>query len=279
VLIRTQVRVLLLMLLAVSVLVADDSELGERDEHRPAEGFKSQMAHDAQARFDAAAKRAKDEYAQKMAAARQQLARELKKALQEATRRGDFDEGLKIKAALEQVEVDLQKPEEDPEAQPAAAATYLADLAEIIISEHPSSGFTKDGTFPGAGKIEVNGELSPHGLAVHPNANAVTRIAYDLNGKYSVLRGAAGLNQSSIRANGGSETPLEFTILGDGKVLWQARVQKPDDAKEFAVPVRGVRRLELSVRCPGSAHAAHAVWFEPRLEESGRRSTNRRGGQ
>jgi hypothetical protein len=65
---------------------------------------------------------------------------------------------------------------------------------------------------------------------------------------------------------GESETPLTFTVRGDGKVLWTSRpVRTQADAQECSVPVEGVDLLTIEVQCPGPPRGAHAVWVEPHV--------------
>jgi hypothetical protein len=91
-------------------------------------------------------------------------------------------------------------------------------------------------------------------------------VAYALDKNYRTLSGAAAISDSP---GGASVTPLTFRIVGDGKELWRATMQKAGSPQGLKLSVDGVSKLELFVDCPGSAHAAHATWIDLELTRAG----------
>ncbi len=68
-----------------------------------------------------------------------------------------------------------------------------------------------------------------------------------------------------MAGRGGSDQPILFRIVGDGKELWKSRpIQKVKDSEKFSVDVSGVKQLELYADCP-STWGAHSVWLDPQL--------------
>ena len=104
--------------------------------------------------------------------------------------------------------------------------------------------------------------LRRHGLFTHPVDNGGAHVAYVLGKNYQTLSGAAAISDSP---GGSSATPLTFRIVGDGKELWRATMQKAGSPQGLKLSVDGVSKLELFVDCPGNAHAAHATWVDLEL--------------
>jgi hypothetical protein len=111
----------------------------------------------------------------------------------------------------------------------------------------------------------LNGKPTRHGLALHPPQKGRAYVAYALNQRFELFRTMAAI-RNSANARGGSASPLNFRVLGDGKLLWQSQpLQKGGQTEACEVPVSGVSELVLQVDCPGSADFAHAFWVEPCL--------------
>jgi len=146
---------------------------------------------------------------------------------------------------------------------PVARKVWLCDLPE----QDPVVGHGQFGKRGQTGydnqKITVNGVTSPHGLSMHPAANAEARVRYELKGLATLLTGSVSINDTGKNQ---TQTPLIFVVKGDGKVRWESKpVKTQQDAQDFSADINGVYRLELEVRCPGSNAMAHAVWLEPQL--------------
>ena len=100
-------------------------------------------------------------------------------------------------------------------------------------------------------------------LIIHPSARKRSGdVAFALDKNYQTLSGEATI---SDWAGEGSVTPLTFRIVGDGKELWRASMQKTGEMKPVNVRVSGVTKLELFVDCPGNTHAAQATWVDLEL--------------
>jgi hypothetical protein len=151
------------------------------------------------------------------------------------------------------------------EAPATPKPVYLSNLEETDVAVG-FGRFGKNGALGyGTGRIVVNGTAAVKGLSMHPLANGSSRVTYQLGQRYAVLRATAAINDSvALR----SVTPLTFTVLGDGKVLWRSRpLQNRGDMQTCSVPVSGVEQLQLTVQCPGPAQSANAVWVDPYLLE------------
>src|SRR5690606_5748821 len=131
----------------------------------------------------------------------------------------------------------------------AESPAYLSDMQpiEVVALRVPAM------------PVRVRQQQSPHGIFLHPAANATAKITFELAEKYRSVSGAAALNDS---ANGPALTPLTMRIVGDGRTLWTSKpIRSPGDAEQFQLDVAGITRLELQVQCPGNDGRAHAAWF------------------
>ncbi len=146
----------------------------------------------------------------------------------------------------------------------AAGATYLSDLKPSRrehwpqrLPPHPN------GEIPGE-VIRVGGKVYPHGIFMHPPREpfAQAGLTYRLGKRFGTFRAEVGLGDGPPY----SETPVTFSVYGDGRLLWKSRpVQVQADRQVCTVAVKGVDALRIAVTCPGPAHGAHAVWLEPRV--------------
>lgn len=120
---------------------------------------------------------------------------------------------------------------------------------------------------PGSSLISVQGESKQRSLSTHPPAQGDAHVIYDLAEAFHSFRVGVALNDdvnNDLLSQRG--VALVFTVLGDGKPLWQSSSMSDTHKLESCeVSVKGVRMLELRVTCPGSNHCAHAIWVEPCL--------------
>ncbi len=111
--------------------------------------------------------------------------------------------------------------------------------------------------------VRVHDQLSPHGIFMHPPMRpdgGAASLGYRLGKQYGHFYAETSLNDGPPE----SETPLTFSVFGDGRLLWRSRpVQSQADAERCAISVTGVDVLRLQVDCPGPPRGAHAVWVEP----------------
>jgi hypothetical protein len=155
----------------------------------------------------------------------------------------------------------------------AGTAVYLSEMEPVEAVEWikeppappPEHGGKRRGKRPPFAGVRIFGKLSPHGIFMHPPLDpegGQTRISYRLAGQYRTFR--AGVSQNDCPQE--SETPMTFSVLGDGKLLWKSRpVRSPDDSQLCDVRVDGVAVLTIEVDCPGEPRHAHAVWVEPHV--------------
>jgi hypothetical protein len=143
---------------------------------------------------------------------------------------------------------------------------YLADLQEFGVREGPSP-FGKNGTVADGQPIQVGGIQSPKGLSMHPPwAPKYAAARYRLGRQAAVFRATAAINDTCKWC----WSPAVFTVLADGKPLWQSSWIGIDHthSQECSLNVSGVDVLELRVHCINGSDGVYTVWFEPRVLQS-----------
>lgn len=140
---------------------------------------------------------------------------------------------------------------------------YLSDLEEFGAQTGPWA-FSKNGRNGDGKPIRVDGTLSPKGLSMHPPwAPGFASVRYRLGKQAALFRAMVAINETSNWC----WSPAIFTVLGDGKPLWQSGwiAHNHGHSEKCSVDVSGVDVLELRVHCVNGADGDHAVWVEPRL--------------
>jgi hypothetical protein len=139
---------------------------------------------------------------------------------------------------------------------------FLSELKEFDV--RPGQWPFKKGD-TGEGKpIVVGGVRSRHGLGMHPPvAPEAASVKYRLGGEAVVFKATVAINDTTDWC----WSPAIFTVLGDGKELWQSRFIAHNHARsqDCQVLVRGVDVLELRVHVPNLNQGVQAVWVEPRV--------------
>jgi hypothetical protein len=151
---------------------------------------------------------------------------------------------------------------------------YLCDLQET----HSSVGFGvlgKNGDLgydPGNGdrRTIVRGVPARKGLSMHATTRGFSFARYQLDGRYTSFHSVAAANDSvrvgGFPGRGVAESPLTFSVMGDGRELWKSQpLQRAGESEPCTVNVTGVRQLEVRVYCDGQG-SAHAVWVDPYVQ-------------
>jgi len=117
------------------------------------------------------------------------------------------------------------------------------------------------------GRIFVDGVNHPLGLGMHPQSNSNSQVKFPLRGlKARMFTASVAVNDTAAV---GSQSPLTFVVLGDGKALWESKPERmPHVIQKLSVNVSGIEVLELRVNCPGLNGGAHAVWLDPFITTS-----------
>lgn len=103
--------------------------------------------------------------------------------------------------------------------------------------------------------ISVGDHVYPRGLYAHAPASH----RWDLDGKWSRLRGHAGLAD-------GHDGQVIFAIMGDEKELWHSRPAKEGAVVNFDLSVAGMKTVELRTTPAGETNRnAWSVWVDPEL--------------
>jgi hypothetical protein len=154
----------------------------------------------------------------------------------------------------------------------AARATFApADLVpgEIPISELEPARTTSDtrGLPPewilSRRSLVVSGRRFDAGLGLRSGSE----VEYDLKGLFATFSADVGVDDSSPEMK--DPEALEFSVVGDGKVLWASGpVRKSDGLKRVEVPVSGVHALVLKVAGGGTSRGwrrPQGDWLNGRL--------------
>jgi hypothetical protein len=151
---------------------------------------------------------------------------------------------------------------------------FLCDLKETdyaighgALGKNGELGYDPDN---GDRRIIVKGVFAKKGLSMHARVPGFSFARYRLDGRFTSFHSEVAVNDSVRVAhyphNGMSETPLTFSVVGDGRELWKSLpLQHAGESQACTVDVTGVRELEVRVSCD-SAGAAHAVWVDPYVQ-------------
>jgi serine/threonine protein kinase len=151
-----------------------------------------------------------------------------------------------------------------PEGQQGPAKVYLSTLTPVRSEHWPIHPPVPPDRPPiqVIGGAMVHGELSPHGIFMHPPPawEGPASVSYRLGRKFNTFHADVSLNDGVPE----SVSPCTFTVHGDGRVLWQSRpVSTQADTQTCTVSVQGVDELTIEVISAGDPRGAHAVWVEP----------------
>jgi len=154
-----------------------------------------------------------------------------------------WDDGsMSPKAAMTTFRPAGLMPEEIPmaELEPSRTASDTQGLPpEWVLSRRP---------------FVVNGRRFDVGLGLRSGSE----VEYDLKGLFVTFLTEVGIDDSSPEMK--DPEALEFSLVGDGKVLWASGpVRKADGLERVEIPVSGVRALVLRVAGGGAAR----TWRRP----------------
>jgi S1-C subfamily serine protease len=148
---------------------------------------------------------------------------------------------------------------------------YLCNLRETqssvgfgVLGKNGDLGYAPHS---GDRRIVVRGVSAEKGLSMHATSRAFSFARYQLDGRYTTFHAVAAANDSVREGPRGMvDTPMTFSVVGDGRELWRSRpIQSPGESHACIVDVTGVRQLEVRVYCNGQ-EAAHAVWLDPYVQ-------------
>jgi serine/threonine protein kinase len=148
--------------------------------------------------------------------------------------------------------------------------TYLvtlpeSDLAGVYFSRESGKRGRPDPVAPPdvMSELRVGATDSPHGVGMHPSPLGPAGATFRLGRKFTTFRAWITLNNGPQR----SESPLTFTVLGDGAVLYKSDpFSSQREGRLCKVTVKGVDLLRLEVAAAGTPKGGHGLWFEPVLD-------------
>ena len=154
---------------------------------------------------------------------------------------------------------------------PPPPAMYLSDMKPVddnnpvkaMPAPPPLPGQPPPPSFVG---VRVHDQLFPHAIFMHPPTTpngGEASLRYNLGGRYGTFTAETSLNDGPAQ----SDTPLTFSVLGDGQLLWQSPrpLRTQADAERCTISVKEVDYLTIRVNCPGFPRGAHAVWIDPKV--------------
>jgi serine/threonine protein kinase len=142
------------------------------------------------------------------------------------------------------------------------AKVYLGDMQEYNVQTHPNYKFTKDGRASNGDELLADARHTPNGIYMVPPSQGQAQAQYLLARQFTTFTTGVAL-----RDGASADAGVVFTIVGDGRVLWKSEpVAKAGQVQDCEVSVKGIRRLDIVVECPGDASNAGAIWVEPLLQ-------------
>jgi hypothetical protein len=142
---------------------------------------------------------------------------------------------------------------------------FLSDLPEFGVEIGPVP-FAKNGDIGGGnGAIRVNGQVSPHGLFMHPPTTGYACAKYHLGKQAAVFKAMTAINDN--HPPGVIIGSCHFEVRGDGNLLWKSNtINQAKETQSCQVNVTGVDVLELRVVDKDIVNTGvWAVWVEPRV--------------
>ncbi|MGV3661808.1 MAG: NPCBM/NEW2 domain-containing protein [Prosthecobacter sp.] len=163
-----------------------------------------------------------------------------------------------LNTAVQQIFRRLQAPDSAAgKPSPAEVATTKSELA--LSDAAPSKAATGWGGAHFDRDVEGGPLVGPDGLLVHGlYAHADSTYEYDLTGKWHSFSGIACLLDKGYG-------PVNATIVGDGRDLWQSGTLEAGGSKAFKVDVSGVKKLTLTIHGKDGINGAWGAWGEPVL--------------
>ncbi|MBY0526555.1 MAG: NPCBM/NEW2 domain-containing protein [Gemmataceae bacterium] len=148
--------------------------------------------------------------------------------------------------------------------EPTGKTYYLVDLKEVKFSvgwgKEPGKGIHSAKEPNGDKPIMVKGKAYKRALFMHGKPNETVYVTYNISGRCSVFQSSVAIEDSCA-----CESPLIFSVVGDGKVLWKSEPMGPRGVtKDCKVNVTGVKQLELRILTDGGrGNGLCGVWVDP----------------
>lgn len=137
----------------------------------------------------------------------------------------------------------------------AASAGTDPYLAELNVLQHASFVYYNK-------TYEVNGQPYVHSILAECGSNCTTqkKISYNLGKKYRKLTFGVGIEDNSATR----EQVAVFTLIADGKPIFEKTTQKNEPVTSQEVDVTDVLTLELAVTATKNK-SSQLVWMTPQL--------------
>lgn len=155
-----------------------------------------------------------------------------------------------------------------------ADKTYLVTLPRIGLPSHPNNWWSDKGELVLEGingkpylrkPLVFDSNPSPHGIYMHGLASSNVFIKYQLDGRFEMLESTAFIPEM-LAEQGDPRAPLVFSVVGDGKTLWQSKaLSRKGEHEPCVVSINGVNELSLKIECQGRDNWALGAWIEPQV--------------
>ena len=136
---------------------------------------------------------------------------------------------------------------------------YLTSLPpqEIITHERPDQILIP---------VRLENRSYSHSIYITPLSDSGSHVAFRPKEKFKTLSGLVGIADTADAPV--VDTAVTFRIVADGRAIWKSkRIQKRSDSQSFSASIRGAKKIELIVECPGSNGHCSAIWVDPILSK------------
>jgi len=134
---------------------------------------------------------------------------------------------------------------------------FKEDPSVALLTSLPLASKTQAWGEPQIGKsveqhvMKLDGEPFSYGFGSHASSN----LAFDMPPHFGTFHATIGLDDESACGDG-----VEFSVVGDGRELFRSKRLYSRDRENIAVPVAGVKRLELIAIEGENKDCDHADW-------------------
>ncbi len=133
----------------------------------------------------------------------------------------------------------------------ATFQTYLSDLEPLYSTGDYLKDMDEEGVL-----ITVQGSEFKKGLCVSSNSE----LTYDLDGEYDYFKCVIGHHDDFPEYKG----KLKFTVLADGKKIYESAMMRAGDSEELDLTVKDVKQLTLIVKDNGIS-SSYVVWANAKV--------------
>ena len=155
--------------------------------------------------------------------------------------------------------------------------SFLVTLPRIEVRPHPNNWWSDQGELVLGGingkpfvrkPLMFDGRPSPHGIYMSGLSSSEVFVKYRLDGRFERFESTVHV-PDMLENQGDPRAPLVFSVVGDGKTLWQSKeLTKKGEHQPCIVSIKGVKELRLTIACKGQDNWALGAWIEPQVSQA-----------